>query len=179
MDFDVSRLKGAHKVTEGKERVWIRGRWSIEIPADYTYAIDPETDESSGGGACLLHVRKSEDCGPAASCLPDVDVLVYAAPGKLECNTADLLNEDTIKAVRSNPIAVTKSFQIRKSSEDIIVLSFVDEETADMTRYSFLVAVRGCNVLYSGVINCHSGTAEERRDTIPRWLDSLSAPSEE
>ena len=173
MSLKASQIKGTHIVTNKSERVWVLNNWSIEIPAGYTYIVDPE---KAGGeiGEYLLHVQKSSDCNFSVSYSSDFNVVVYGKMGGLSCNCDDMSDEQLLQSLED----LFGQFQIHRCSRDLVVLYEAANETEEYTSYAFQVVTRGCNIVFSGQFLCSTGTISERRKDILHWLDTIEVLTE-
>ncbi len=171
MSFNISQLKGIHKVTKAPERVWVGNLWSIEVPVGFTYTVDPEKAGSGAQGTYQLNVQNSKDCDFDIPYSSVFNVVVYGNMYILNRNCDDMSDEDMLQSLEN--LHVFGDFQIYKCSKDLVVFYEVSEESEEYTIYNFEVMTRGSSLVFKGQFNLQSGTVSERKKNILHWLDTI------
>ena len=178
MSIDFSQFKGIHSVTKQPERVWVGKNWSIEVPKGYTYSLDPDLVGSGSLGTYFLHVQNSEDCNFEVSYSSVFNLVVYGNLEGTNLNNDDMSKEDVIESLESLPTHLISHYNVYKQTRDLVVLYSVENETDDYSMYHFQIAVRGCNLVYTGQFNCSFGTVAARKEEIFNWLNTIETLSE-
>lgn len=171
MSFNISQLKGIHKVTKAPERVWVGNLWSIEVPVGFTYTVDPEKAGSGAQGTYQLHVQSSKDCDFDIPYSSVFNVVVYGNMYMLNRNSDDMNDEGMLQSLED--LHVFGDFQIYKCSRDLVVFYAVSEESEEYTIYDFQVMTRGSALVFKGQFNLQTGTISERKKNILHWLDTI------
>ena len=178
MSFNFSQFKGIHNVTNGPERVWIGRNWSIEVPVGFTYTVDPEETGEGPSGGYLLHIQKSEDCDFSEPYSSDFNVLLYQRIELISCNCDNMMDKELIESIHDLPSHLLHNYLLFRCSSDLLVLYSIVEQTEEVSRYNFQVAVRGCNLVYTGQFSCYSGSVTERHKDILQWLETIDVLTE-
>ena len=173
MSFNVSQLKGIHKVTKAPERVWIGNLWSIEVPVGFTYTVDPEKAGSGAQGTYQLHIQSSKDCDFDAPYSSVFNVVVYGMMHIINRNSDDMGDEGMLQTLDDLSSHVFGDYQLYKCSRDLVVYYEAFEESEEYTAYNFQVMTRGSALVFNGQFNLQTGTISERKKNILQWLDTI------
>ena len=182
MSFDFSQFKGVHKVTKKPERVWVGMGWTMEIPNGFTYSVDPEKTGHGAMGTYLLRVQDTanwDDSESYSGYTADFNVVVYGRREITTCLCDDMSSTAFLESLDRLPTHILGEYQVFKRTKDILILYRIDNEDEDYTMYSFQVASRGSNLVYTGQFNCKIGGIAKRRNTIFQWLGTIGTLSEE
>lgn len=173
MSFNVSQLKGIHKVTKAPERVWVGNLWSIEVPVGFTYTVDPEKAGIGAQGTYQFQVQNSEDCDFDDPYSSVFNVVVYGNMHIINRNSDDMSDEGMLQSLEALSSHVFGDYQLYKCSRDLLVFYEVSEESEEYTIYNFQVMTRGSALVFKGQFNLQTGTISEREKTILHWLDTI------
>ena len=182
MSFDFSQFKGVHKVTKKPERVWVGMGWTMKIPNGFTYSVDPEKTGHGAMGTYLLRVQDTanwDDSESYSGYTADFNVVVYGRREITTCLCDDMSSTAFLESLDRLPTHILGEYQVFKRAKDILILYRIDNEDEDYTMYSFQVASRGSNLVYTGQFNCKIGDIAKRRNMIFQWLGSIGTLSEE
>ena len=157
MSFNISLLKGIHKVTKAPERVWVGNLWSIEVPVGFTYTVDPEKAGSGAQGTYQLHIQSSKDCDFDAPYSSVFNVVVYGMMHIINRNSDDMGDEGMLQALDDLSSHVFGDYQLYKCSRDLVVYYEAFEESEEYTAYNFQVMTRGSALVFNGQFNQGNG----------------------
>ena len=179
MSFNISQLKGIHKVTKSPERVWVGNLWSIEVPVGFTYTVDSEKAGSGAQGTYQLHVQSSKDCDFDVPYSSAFNVVVYGNMHVINRNSDDMGDEGMLQSLEDLSSHIFGDYQLYKCSRDLVVFYEVFEESEKNTAYNFQVMTRGSSLVFEGQFNLQTGTIDERKKNILHWLDTIDVLTQE
>ena len=169
-DFSNSKIKGIHKVTKSKERIPVSSLWSIEVPAGYSYCVDPEkTATDVEGTHYLLQIQKTADCDFTESYPSEVNVTVrdkFYIVNKYSSDATDLLDE--FKELTEQ--LSLGSAEVIRAEKDILI-GF--GEASLFSSYMFFVLIGGTNMLFHAQVTFSGDTSAETDKIARQFADSV------
>ena len=145
-DYSIIKQKGIHEVKSGKERVIVDNRWSIEVPAGYSYCADiQKTAEDIHGNHYFLQIQRTSDSdfsvgyGSAASITVSDEYISFNGYTSSVQDVKDLVMQFA---------NASGSAEIIKENKNILVV--LVESAFISSSYVLHVLLRGRNIIYKG-----------------------------
>lgn len=174
--IDNKKHIGSHKVQSTPERIWVTGKWSIEIPIGYTYSMDQSVTQliKTGEGHHLLQVQPSYEWDPEEPYSADFNLVIFDRPINTGCFFSNLKSSKAKKIIREieDKWLCGNAKRLIETKELVVAYGF-EVHNSYGTACRLAIFDLADNFCYTGQITMKEGTEEERESLIEEFLGSI------
>ena len=175
--FQAEKYKGIRKANN-PEWVSPTSVWAMQIPAGYSYSVDPTyVGRSESGAPYYLHVQSTEDCNFNDSYGSSFNLAVLPDLYNIDFNDAflDLTTKEAQKAL--SKVVNMKQMKVYKQTRNEIILLQRDMHQNDIHVMAFYIVVRGYDVLQIIQAVTRGKSADDARREIYSIIDTFTSIS--
>lgn len=170
MDFNSQKQKGIHHVTQKAERIIVNNLWTIEVPAGYSYCVDPShTGKDLDGEPYCLQIQKSNDCDFTQGYASEVSITVryQFVAFNYHSNDATEIADGFRQFV--DQVSFGSGDVIRANKN--ILIGF--KEAGLFSSFNFYVLTGGSNCIYTGQITFGDDVTGDTARIARKFVDSI------
>lgn len=170
INFNPKKQKGINHVKQKAERIVVNNTWSIEVPAGYSYCVDPSyAGKDLEGEPYCLQIQKSTDCDFSQGYGSEISITVrynFIAFNYYCCDATELA--DTFKQI-VDQLSFGSGDVIR--AEKDILIGF--KEAGLFSSFNFYVLVGGTNRIYTGQITFGDDVSGDTEKIAKKFVNSI------